>query len=97
MSNLITFETKACLEFVDSMLRDEDGVSHKTYEKLYQMFVIDGHTELWRKISRYVDATDDRFYIAEDAPSLIEIAPPECNHNGFNPDCESCEYLRLGY
>lgn len=73
MSESITFRTNYFLALVDSMLRTEDGVSHHTYEKLYSLCVYEGHHQLWLKISEYVEATDNRFYLKEDAPNLANL------------------------
>jgi hypothetical protein len=55
------------------MLRDENGISHETYTALYHVCVYEGHLELWEKICKQVDATDDRFYLKENAPRLYEL------------------------
>lgn len=56
---------------VDSMLRDDNGISEYTYNLLYDVFYTTDNAGLWYKISRQVDATDGRFYLRDDAPSLV--------------------------
>ncbi len=74
MSSQIIFCTEVdFLTLVDSMLRDENGVSHQTYCKLYDLFIKRACFHLWEKISGYVEATDDRYYLEEDAPRLYEL------------------------
>ena len=74
MSESITIRTKTLLNLADTMLRDEEGVNHSTYAKLYELFVYNGHLELWKGVCKNVDATDGRFYLSEDAPRLYKLA-----------------------
>lgn len=73
MSDLITFETENLLSFLDALLRDANGISEDSCDALCRMFVATGNMDLWHEISRRIDATDGRFYISDDAPSLVAL------------------------
>ena len=84
MSEFITFTRNHTLSLVDSMLRDENGISEDTYDALCQMFVATGNMDLWHEISLRVEATDGRFYIPED----VECETP-ADHNDHLDDGEN--------
>ena len=73
MDKSITVKTRTLLFLVDTMLRNEEGVDDQTYIKLYELFVYNGHLELWKGVCKNVEATDGRFYLLDVAPSLLDL------------------------
>ena len=69
MSNLITFETFNLIAWLDTLLRDENGISEQAYHEMH-LLLIDSNPNLSAKLSTVVEATDGRFYIEEDVPFL---------------------------
>lgn len=53
----------------------------------------------WDSFTAYIAEVEDLDSLDDSALTDIYEStfdnPPECGHNGFSPDCESCEDLRL--
>ncbi len=66
---------RGLLWFLESTLRDENGISEVAYSDMRGMIrSINGGDVLWERIARRVDATDGRFYLPESyQDSLSEI------------------------
>lgn len=72
MSNLVTFETIHFVTFLDTLLREENGISEQAYREMH-LLLRDRLPELSHELTKTVDATDGRFYIANDAPPLDNL------------------------
>jgi hypothetical protein len=66
---------RSLLWFVESALRDENGISEVAYSDMRGMFrSMENGEVLWERITKRVDATDGRFYLPESyQDSLSEI------------------------
>lgn len=72
MSNLVTFETIHFVTFLDTLLREENGISEQAYREIH-LLLRDRLPELSHELTKTVDATDGRFYIVDAVPHLTSL------------------------
>lgn len=72
MRHLLMFEIEPFMNWLDILLRDDNGISGEAFGEIRCMLNIT-LPELSNKLGAVVDATDGRFYIADNAPALVTL------------------------
>jgi hypothetical protein len=68
----MTFETTRLLGWLDTLLRDENGISEQAYNEMHSL-LSEVAPDFSHKLMGMIEATDGRFYLPSDVESLVFV------------------------